>query len=125
MVSDLNMPLEIVVCPTVREASGLAVSSRNKYLGEHEREEAALIYESLRKCREMVESGVDEVKAIIEAMREVLGRSPAIKIEYVEIVDAESLERLERVRGRVLAAEAVRLGGARLIDNIVVDVGRE
>jgi len=125
MVSDLNMPLEIVVCPTVREASGLAVSSRNKYLGEHEREEAALIYESLRKCREMVESGVDEVKAIIEAMREVLGKSPDIKIEYVEIVDAESLERLERVRGRVLAAAAVRLGAARLIDNIVVDAGRE
>jgi len=83
----LNMPLEIVVCPTVREASGLAVSSRNKYLGEQEREEAVLIYESLRKCREMVESGVDEVKAIIEAMREVLGRSPAIKIEYVDVVE--------------------------------------
>jgi len=125
MAADLKMPLEIVVCPTVREASGLAVSSRNKYLTEQERESAALVYESLRKCREMVESGVDEVAEIIKAMREVLGRCSDIKIEYVEIVDAESLESVKRVGGKVLVAVAVRLGAARLIDNIVVDSGRE
>jgi len=123
MVADLKMPLEIVVCPTVREASGLAVSSRNKYLSEKQKADAALIYKSLQKCREMIEAGARDSRAIIAEMEKVLRQVPEMKIEYISLVDAESLESLERLRGRVLAAVAVRLGPARLIDNIVVDAG--
>ena len=124
MVADLKMPLEIVVCPTVREVNGLAVSSRNKYLGEQQKRDAALIYESLVKCREMVESGVRNAGDIVEQMTRVLGRAASIEIEYVSIVDAESLQELEEIRGKVMAAVAVKIGPARLIDNIVLDCPR-
>jgi len=123
MAADLKMPLEIVVCPTVREPDGLAVSSRNKYLTEEERKDSALIYKSLEKCREMIESGTKDTETIVAAMREVLSRAPSIQIQYVSIVDAETLQSLDKVHGRVLAAVAAQLGKARLIDNIVVDAG--
>ena len=123
MAADLKMPLEIVVCPTVREPDGLAVSSRNKYLTEEERKDSALIYKSLEKCREMIESGTRDTETIVAAMREVLSRAPSIQIQYVSIVDAETLQSLDKVHGRVLAAVAAQLGKARLIDNIVVDAG--
>ncbi|MCJ7691957.1 MAG: pantoate--beta-alanine ligase [Sedimentisphaerales bacterium] len=125
MVADLNMPLEIVACPTVREAGGLAVSSRNEYLSSQEKKDALLIYKSLQKCREMIESGETGRASIIAQMREILSRCPAIEIDYVSIVDAETLQSPEKIMGRVLAAVAVRLGPARLIDNIVVDAGKQ
>lgn len=124
MAADLKMPLEIVVCPTVREPDGLAVSSRNKYLTEEERKDSVLIYKSLEKCREMIESGTRDTETIVAAMREVLSRAPSIQIQYVSIVDAETLESLDKVRGKVMAAVAGRLGSARLIDNIMVDGGK-
>ena len=121
MVADLNMPLKIVVCPTVRESNGLAVSSRNKYLSTQQRQDAACIYQSLLKCREMIENGVRDTAEIISQMREVLEQAGAIEVEYISIVDSITLESLEIVRGRTLVAIAVRLGSTRLIDNIVVD----
>ena len=84
-----------------------------------------LIYKSLEKCREMIESGTKDTETIVAAMREVFSRAPSIQIQYVSIVDAETLESLDKVRGRVLAAVAGRLGSARLIDNIMVDGGKE
>ena len=124
MAADLNMPLEIVVCPTVREPDGLAVSSRNKYLSVEQRRDAAHIFKSLSRCREMVEAGQRNAAAIRTQMCEILGRVPAMEIEYVSIVDAGTLGEIERVEGRVLVAIAVRLGSARLIDNILVDTTR-
>ncbi|MHC4619715.1 MAG: pantoate--beta-alanine ligase [Planctomycetota bacterium] len=124
MVADLNMPLEIVVCPTVREPDGLAVSSRNKYLSEQQRKDAALIYKSLQGCRELIESGIRDAAQITAQMRKVLEQVPSIKIEYVSIVDSDTLQSLDRVSGRVLAAVAARIGPARLIDNIVIDAPR-
>jgi pantoate--beta-alanine ligase len=121
MVADLNMPLEIVVCPTVREPDGLAVSSRNQYLSPQERREAAVIYRSLQRSAELIRGGETAVTRITEQMREVLGQVPALQVEYVSIVDAASLEDLPRVQGKVLVAVAGRLGSTRLIDNIVVD----
>ncbi len=118
MVADLNMPLEIVVCPTVREADGLAVSSRNKYLSEQERKEAVKIYKSLQKCREMVEAGITDSNEIIAQMRSILQQIKGGTIEYVSIVDAETLENVDKITGKTLAAVAVKLGPARLIDNI-------
>jgi pantoate--beta-alanine ligase len=125
MVSDLKMPLRIVVCPTVREADGLAVSSRNKYLSERQRKDAACIYRSLAKCRGMIEAGVRDRKQIISEMRKILEQVGSVEIEYISLVDAETLEVAEHIGGRIMAALAVRLGAARLIDNIVVEVGAQ
>ena len=122
MVADLNLPLEIVVCPTVREPDGLAMSSRNQYLRPQERKEATVIYRSLQRSAELIRGGETTIARIAEQMQEVLGQVPALQVEYVSIVDAASLEDLPRVQGRVLVAVAGRLGSTRLIDNIVVDV---
>jgi pantoate--beta-alanine ligase len=125
MVADLNMPLEIVVCPTVRQPNGLAVSSRNKYLNKQQKEDAALIYKSLQKCREIIDAGITEAEPIITQMRKILSQAPSVKIEYISIVDAETLETIDRVSRHILAAVAVRIGSSRLIDNILVDVFKQ
>jgi pantoate--beta-alanine ligase len=124
MVADLNMPLEIVVCPTVREPDGLAVSSRNQYLTAQQKKDATLIYQSLQKCEKLVGEGVTDTKSIIAEMREILSRAPAIQIEYVSILDAETLDEITSIDRKVLAAVAVKLSQARLIDNILVDAKR-
>ncbi len=121
MVADLNMPLEIVVCPTVREPDGLAMSSRNQYLSPQERKEAPVIYRSLQRCAELIDAGERDATKIVEDMNKVLGQVPDLRIEYVSIMDAESLEPCNPVRGRILVAIAGRLGSTRLIDNIMVD----
>jgi len=121
MVADLNMPLGIVVCPTVREPSGLAVSSRNRYLGDRQKEDATNIHKSLEECRRMIGDGAAQAGQIITRMRAILQEAPSIEIEYVSVVDAETLEAVERISGRLIVAVAVRIGTARLIDNIVVD----
>ncbi len=125
MVADLNMPVEIVVCPTVREDSGLAVSSRNKYLTEDEKKDATLIYKSLEKCLETIDAGTTDTEHIAAEMRKILSQAPSMQIEYVSIVDADSLQKIDKIIGKVLAAVAVRIGAARLIDNIVVDIRQE
>jgi pantoate--beta-alanine ligase len=124
MVTDLNMPLEIVICPTVREPSGLAVSSRNQYLTEQQKMDAANIYKSLQKCRDMIDSGITETAKIIDEMRNILQQVPSMEIEYISIVNAETLEDIDKIAGEVLAAMAVKIGTARLIDNILVDTGK-
>jgi pantoate--beta-alanine ligase len=124
MVADLNMPLEIVVCPTVREPNGLAVSSRNKYLTAQQKKDAANIYKSLQTCRRLIDVGTTETRQIIAEMQKILQQIPSGQIEYISIVDAETLESIEKIAGKVLAAVAVRLGPARLIDNILVDAGK-
>jgi len=121
MVADLNMPLEIVICPTIREPDGLAVSSRNQYLDRQQRQDAAYIYKSIEKCREMVNAGKIETREIIEEMKKILRQKSSIKIEYISIVDSDTLEAIDRIAGKALAAVAVRLGPARLIDNIMID----
>jgi len=125
MVIDLNMPLEIVICPTVREPNGLAVSSRNQYLTKQQKKDAANIYKSLQKCRRMIDAGIKDTKEIITEMRKILQRVPSIEIEYISIVDAETLQAIDRIVGKVLAAVAVRIGPTRLIDNILVDTGEQ
>jgi pantoate--beta-alanine ligase len=124
MVADLNMPLKIVVCPTVREENGLAMSSRNQYLTPQQRKDAVYIYKSLRKCRRMIKQGGRDTKKIIAEMRKVLKQIPSAKIQYVSIVNAETLQNIDRVAGKVLAAVAVKIGSTRLIDNILIDVAK-
>jgi len=124
MVADLNMPLEIVVCPTVRESNGLAVSSRNKYLSDQQKKDAANIYKALRECRRMIDTGVKDASEIITEMRNILQQVPSIEIEYISIVDADTLQNIENIEGKVLAAVAVRMDPARLIDNILLDAAK-
>jgi pantoate--beta-alanine ligase len=124
MVADLNMPLEIVVCPTVREPNGLAVSSRNQYLTAQQKKDAANIYKSLQTCRGMIDAGTTETHQIIAEMRKILQQIPSGQIEYVSIVDAETLESIDKISGKVLVAVAVKVGPARLIDNILVDAAK-
>jgi pantoate--beta-alanine ligase len=125
MVADLNMPLKIVICPTVRQPNGLAVSSRNQYLTENQKKDATLIYKSLQKCRAMINAGVKDTQEIATQMRKILQQAPSIKIEYVSIVDAETLQAIDHIAGSILAAAAVKIGSARLIDNILVDTGKQ
>ncbi|MHC4720455.1 MAG: pantoate--beta-alanine ligase [Planctomycetota bacterium] len=124
MVADLNMPLHVVICPTVRHQDGLAVSSRNQYLTEQQRKDATLIYKALQKCREMIDSGATDTKSAIGEMCQVLDKAPAINIEYASIVDAETLQPVDPIDGKILVALAVKIGNTRLIDNILLDVRR-
>jgi len=123
MVADLNMPLEIIVCPTVREPDGLAVSSRNKYLNSRERKDAVCLYESLEKARQLVKQGTTNAGEIIGEMQKIIEKTGSAKsIEYISIVDAETLEPLDKITGKGLVALAVKIGNARLIDNVTVSV---
>jgi len=121
MIADLNVPLKIVVCPTVREPDGLAVSSRNKYLNEAERRDAPLIYKSLTKAQQLIKTGQKQREKIIEEIKVTISRSNLLEIEYIEVVDAETLQKVSSLSGTVLIAIAAKLGRARLIDNIMVD----
>jgi pantoate--beta-alanine ligase len=124
MVADLNFPLKIVVCPTVRAADGLALSSRNQYLSVEERQDATCIYRALKAGEEMIKGGARSPKTIISRMRKIISASPTLTgIDYISIVDAESLQGLNRIAGRALIAVAIRMGKTRLIDNIIVDAG--
>ena len=121
MVADLNMPLEIVICPTVREPDGLAMSSRNQYLNPDQRKDATVLYRSLQACREMIQAGTTDAAEICRQMIAIIEQAPSVEIEYVSIVDTELLQEVQNVQGYVLVAVAARLGSTRLIDNILVD----
>ncbi len=121
MVADLNMPLEIVICPTIRQDDGLAISSRNKYLSPQERQDAPLLYESLQKAAEIIKKGVTNKQKVVENIEKVIKKSSKFVPEYIEIVDFETLESQNIIKGRVLIAVAARIGQTRLIDNIIID----
>jgi pantoate--beta-alanine ligase len=121
MVEDLNYPVHIVVIPTIREKSGLACSSRNKYLTAREKKEAAVLYASLQKAEELVKSGVRDARRIIDAVKASIAHAPLVMVEYVEAVAPETLEPVKGIDTRTLIAVAARVGKARLIDNILVE----
>jgi len=121
MVKDLNLDVEIVPCPIVREQDGLAMSSRNVYLSEEERKSATVLYRALNLAKEMIEKGEKEVSVIKKAMEEMILREKYTKIDYIEFVNSDTFEVISKVEGKVLIALAVFVGKARLIDNIVVE----
>jgi pantoate--beta-alanine ligase len=122
MVADLDFPLKVVACPTVRAADGLALSSRNQYLSPEQRKDATCIYHSLKAGRKMIKAGVTNPKTITARMRKILNAAGSLSsIDYVSIVDAETLQDVGRITGRVLIAVAARFGSTRLIDNLTVD----
>ena len=120
MVIDLNFDLEIVPVATVREADGLAMSSRNAYLSPEERQRALALSRALRAADECVRSGVRNTTQIAGAARAVLERTPGLEIEYVGAVDAETLKPMEKLDRAVVVAIAARVGKTRLIDNVVL-----
>jgi len=122
MVRELNFPLRIVRCPIVREADGLAMSSRNVYLSQEERKSALVLSQALALAREMIENGETNVNKVKEAMINLINSKPYTQIDYVEITSGEDLSDLAEIRGKVLVALAVRVGKTRLIDNLLLEV---
>jgi len=120
MVHDLNLDVELVVCPTVREADGLALSSRNAYLGAEERKAATVLYRALQAARRELGAGVRDSLELQRAMMRILGSEPRARVDYAEIVDAETFELVVRVAKRCYAVMAVRIGTTRLIDNMLI-----
>ncbi len=122
MVEDLNMNVEIIVCPTVREEDGVAMSSRNKYLQPVERKAAQIIYSTLLAAREKIIAGERNAEVLRKFMWQNLSQEPLADPDYVEIVDEKKLQRVDQIQGPVLLALAVKFGQARLIDNLLVEV---
>lgn len=119
MVRDLNFDLEIIGCPIVREADGLAKSSRNTYLNGAERAAAVVLHKGLNAGEELLKSGERDAVKIINTVREVIEREPLAKIDYVELVDWNTLKPVDTVQAEVLVAVAVYIGKTRLIDNFI------
>jgi len=124
MVRDLNLPVEIVVCPIVREADGLAMSSRNAYLDGEQRKRALVLHRSLVRVQQLVDAGERDVGRLMAAGREEFARENSVRLDYFEIVDAETLDGLESVSGGALVAVAAFVGNTRLIDNVFLRVPR-
>ena len=120
MVQELRMGLEIIALPTVREADGLAVSSRNAYLKPEERKAATVLYRSLCLAKELNSHGEKNAEHIRQKMRELIESEPLATVDYISIADTETLEEMEEIRPPALASLAVRIGKTRLIDNVVV-----
>jgi pantoate ligase/cytidylate kinase len=120
MVKDLNLPVEVVACPTVRETSGLALSSRNQYLTSEQRTQAALLYQSLCQAEQAFRQGEQNSQVLIALVQSVLAKTPTIAVEYIELVHPTMLEPLTQVENSGLLAIAARLGTTRLIDNILL-----
>ena len=120
MAVDLNFPLEVIVCPTTREADGLAMSSRNKYLGEAERKAATVLFRALSAAKEAYERGERSAEALRGKMKAVIAGEPLAQLQYVSCADYDSLEELDAVHGKALLSMAVYFGKTRLIDNFVL-----
>jgi len=120
MVADLNMNLEIIVMPTVREPNGLAMSSRNVFLSPNERQAAAVLYQSLTLAQDLWSKGERDAEKIRREMRALIQKEPLAIIDYVSIADPETLDEMEEVKTPALVSLAVKMGKVRLIDNMVV-----
>lgn len=122
MVTDLNMNLKVIGCPTIREPDGLAMSSRNTYLKPDERKAAAVLYQSLKLAQQLWSQGEKDAEKIRQKMTELIRRQPlAEKIDYISIADAETLEELNEVKPLAMVSLAVKIGKPRLIDNIILE----
>ena len=119
-VRDLNFPVEIVACPIVREEDGLAKSSRNTYLSPVERQAALILSQSLKKGKALIEQGEKSAEKVKEVITESLKTEPLARIDYVEVVDFENIQRVETIEGETLVAIAVYIGKTRLIDNFII-----
>jgi len=120
MVADLDLPIEIRVCPTVREPDGLALSSRNVYLSADERRRALALSRSLRLAADMVRRGTRDAETILSAMRNVLDEAGGIAVDYLVLANPDTLQDVPQITGPTVAAIAARVGKTRLIDNEII-----
>jgi pantoate--beta-alanine ligase len=120
MVLDLNVNVQLRMLPTVREKSGLAVSSRNVYLKKRERQEATNIYRALKEGEKMIRQGETSAAKVVARMKSIVRQIKGVKIDYVVVANASTLEPVNEIKGKVLLAIAAKIGKARLIDNILV-----
>ncbi|MEX6585431.1 pantoate--beta-alanine ligase [Paraclostridium bifermentans] len=119
MVTDLNFDIEIVSCPIVREADGLAKSSRNTYLNKEERQASTIINKSLKKAKTLIKSGERDSKNVIDFIKNEINKEPLAKIDYVSIVDNNTIKNIKTIEDGSLIAVAVFIGNTRLIDNFI------
>ena len=122
-VKDLNFDIEIIGCPIIREADGLAKSSRNTYLNEEERKAALILYKSLKLGLEAIKDGKRDTKEIIDIITKSIEKEPLARIDYVSIVDNENIQYIDKIQGEILCALAVYIGKTRLIDNFIYKCG--
>ena len=125
MVRDLNFDIEIVGCPIVREADGLAKSSRNVYLSKNERNAALILHKALEEGKSMLLCGEKNASDIKKRISDIIESEPLARIDYVEIVSFPDIERIDVINGDILAAVAVYIGKTRLIDNFIIENGKE
>jgi pantoate--beta-alanine ligase len=123
MVKDLNFPLELIVCPTVREPDGLAMSSRNVYLDPRQRKAATVLYRSLTAAKAAYQQGEHDAERLRQIMKDAIAAEPSAQMQYVSCADYETLQELETVTGKALLSMAVFFGKTRLIDNLVLEQG--
>lgn len=122
MVRDLSVDVEIIGCPIVREEDGLAKSSRNTYLSNEERKAATILYKSLMEARKLIEDGERSSKSVINSITQTINSEPMAKMDYVNVVDSDSIEPVEVIGSSVLVAIAVFIGKTRLIDNFTYEL---
>jgi pantoate--beta-alanine ligase len=122
LVEDLALPIEVEICPTVREADGLAISSRNRGLSPAERAAAPVLYRALEEGRHAIESGERDGEVVRQGMRDILAGEALVRPDYVSVADGSTLRELETVSGEVLLSLAARIGATRLIDNVPLRV---
>lgn len=120
MVRDLNFPVEIVVCPIVREPDGLAMSSRNAYLNPDERQRALVLQRSLQRVEKEFRAGERNTPRLVASAKQVIADEPKVRLDYLEIVDPDTLDTLSEISRRALVAVAAYVGATRLIDNVVL-----
>ncbi len=125
MVKDLNFNINIVGCPIVRENDGLAMSSRNTYLNPEERQQAPVLYQALTAAQKAILQGERDAATVKALIIDKISTMPLCEIDYVEIVDSDDIELIEKIEGNTLIALAVRIGTTRLIDNIIINVKEE
>jgi len=122
MTEDLNFPVRIIVCPTVREKDGLACSSRNSYLNTEERDQAKILYQSLKLGEKMIKADGKNPQKVIKRMREIIRKMPLAKIDYIALTDTRRLEPVRKIKGELLLSLAVKFGKTKLIDNLKICV---
>ena len=120
MVRDLKSPVEIVVCPIVREPDGLAMSSRNAYLNAGERRQAVILRKSLLRAEELFRTGERRTSELVQAAQKLFAQDPSVRLDYFQIVDPDTLEPVDTISGRALVAVAAYVGNTRLIDNVIL-----
>ncbi|MCT4545312.1 MAG: pantoate--beta-alanine ligase [Vallitalea sp.] len=122
MVKDLNIPVEIITCPIIREKDGLAMSSRNKYLNQEERGQATILFQSLQMAKNIIIDGERSADIVKSSIQQSINSKSLAKIDYISIVSENTLEDIDKIEGNTLIALAVRFGNTRLIDNLRMEV---